>query len=133
MGKRIKKVKVHLRENKAVYISAGITIVTIAGITWTIMRGANAQSISRDVIVTAGRDAIVTRKKIVLHGVSFISSDRQGPPSWVVRCKETGAIFTSQRAAALAMGITESNLSRYLNGLQDSAQGYTFERVCLAA
>lgn len=42
-------------------------------------------------------------------------------------------VFTSQNAAAEAMDITKSNISRHLNGLQEDAQGFHFERICLAA
>lgn len=129
MTERIKKIKEHIKENRKVYICSAFS----AGITMLIMRGVASQSISRDVIVTAGRDAIVARKKIAMRNVSFISSNRQGAPSWVVRCKETGAIFTSQRSAALEMGISTTNISRQLNGLQENAQGYHFERICMAA
>lgn len=128
----VKKAKEHFRKNKKFYIRAACGI-GVAGITWAITRGVASQPISRDVIVTAGRDAIVSRKKIVMDNVSFISADRQGPPSWVVRCKETGDIFTSQNAAAADLGITKSNISRHLNGLQENAQGFHLERICLAA
>lgn len=50
---------------------------------------------------------IVTGKNNVLNNVSYISADRKGPPSWVVRCKETDQIFT--------------------------VRDFTFERICMAA
>lgn len=117
----------HVKKYQLVYVSIGV-----ATITCLIMRGVASQSASRDVIVTAGRDAIVARKGIAMDNVSFISSNRQGPPSWVVRCLETGDVFTSQNSAAAELGITATNISRQINGLQENAQGFHFERLCIA-
>jgi len=122
----------HIKRNKEVYICIGVGL-TSAGITYLIMRSAATQHISSSVTGTAGSSVTGTGKNVVISNVSFISSDRKGPPSWVVRCKETGNIFTSQRTAALAMGIDESNLSKHLNGLQPTAENYHFERICMAA
>ena len=97
------------------------------------MRSNVSQSISSSVTGTAGSNVIGTGKKVVMYNVSYISADRQGPPSWVIRCKETGTLFTSQRMATLEMSITETNISKQLNGLQENAQGYHFERICMAA
>ena len=72
-------------------------------------------------------------KDTTLNMVSYISADRQGPPSWVVRCLETGDVFTSQRAAALAMNLAQDHLSNHLNGTRDNVNGYHFERICMAA
>lgn len=124
--------KEHIKRHKAVYICVAVG-VTSAGITYLIMRSVATQPISSSVTGTAGSSVTGTGKKVVISNVSFISADRKGPPSWVVRCKETGIIFTSQRAAALAMNIEESNLSKHLNGLQASAENYHFERICMAA
>jgi hypothetical protein len=130
---KLSKVKTHFRENKKVYL-AGAGGAAFAGITCLIMRRVPLQSINRDTVVIAGRDAVVARKKIVMKNVSYISSDRQGPPSWVVRCKETNDIFSSQRSAALEMGLSPAQLSQHLNGTRHSdVGGYTFERICMAA
>jgi hypothetical protein len=83
--------------------------------------------------VTAKRGIAVLGKKVVMNNVSYISANRQGPPSWVVRCKETGEIFSSQHAASLMMNITASKLSKHLNGELPHAHGWHFERICMAA
>jgi hypothetical protein len=105
----------------------------------------NSQHIRGDVIVPAQGDAIVLGKSVensiiflgenkgTLNNVSYISANRPGPPSWVVRCLETDMLFTSQKKAALEMDITPSNISRHLNGLQETAEGYHFERICMDA
>ena len=58
---------------------------------------------------------------------------RQGPPSWIVRCKETGVIFMSQSEAAQKMGLAANELSQHLNGIREHVEGYTFERIAMAA
>ncbi len=125
-------VKKHFKNNQKIYFGIAIG-VGIAGITWVIVRHNSMSSISHDVIVTAERDAIVQGKNSTLNTVSYFSSERQGPPSWVIRCLETNLVYTSQASAASEMGISTSNLSRHLNGLQDNAQGFTFERICMVA
>jgi hypothetical protein len=97
------------------------------------MRGVASQPVGRDIVVTARRGIAVTGRKVVMNNVSYISADRQGPPSWVVRCKETGDIFTSQNSAAVKMNIPANNLSQHLNGVRDHVNGLHFERICLAA
>jgi hypothetical protein len=129
---RYEKFKLHVKENKKVYIAFGGG-VAFAGITCLIVRGVAPRPISSSVTGAAGSNVIGAGKKVVLRNVSFFAANRQGPPSWVVRCLETGDVFTSQRAAALALGIAETNLSKHLNGLLQHAQGYHFERICLAA
>jgi len=142
-------VKKHVEDNKGFYIGLGIG-AAIAGFTFLIMRRYSNCSISPAIGVTAkrapgvpgktsinalevNRGGLVLGDSYALNNVSFISSNRQGPPSWVIRCLETGNIFTSQRAAALAMKLSESHLSEHLNGLKDHIDGYHFERICLAA
>jgi hypothetical protein len=133
MNQRIEKIKVHIRDNGKVYIAIGITFVVTAGITTIIMRNNSVLNIGRDTVVTASRDIVVTGKNSTLNHVSYISAERQGPPSWVVRCLETNKLFTSQRSAAMSMDLAENHLSQHLNGLRDHVNGYHFERICMAA
>jgi hypothetical protein len=124
-------IKEHISRHKVAY-SFGSGFI-VAGITFCIMRGVASQPISRGIAVTAERGIAVLGKKVVMNNVSYISAHRQGPPSWVVRCLETGHIFSSQNSAALEMGILKSDLSQHLNGVKDHANGFHFERICLAA
>jgi len=55
-----------------------------------------------------------------------------GPPSWMVRCVETGTVFTSQESAARIMKISKSMLSTHLSGKAESVGGYHFVRVAMA-
>lgn len=72
-------------------------------------------------------------KTTVLNDISYIPANRQGPPSWVVRCLETGGIFPSQRQTAVGMDLPENELSQHLNGTIPHVRGYHFERICMAA
>lgn len=127
------KIRQHVENHKTFYISLG-TGVAFAGITALIMRGVASQPIRvGNVADAAGAGNVaVAGKKVVMNNVSFISANRQGSPSWVTRCLETNEVFTSQRKAALAMGIPQSELSQHLNGIRDTADGRHFERICLA-
>lgn len=124
-------IKAHIERHKVAY-SFGSGVV-IAGITCVIMRDVVFQPIGRDIVVTARRGIAVTGKKVVMNNVSYISANRQGPPSWVVRCKETGDIFTSQNSAAGIMNLPANNISQHLNGVRDHVNGFHFERICLSA
>jgi hypothetical protein len=114
-------------------IITGAVCITIAGITYAIMRSQNSVlSIGRDTVVTASRDIVVTGKNSTLNQVSYFSAERQGPPSWVIRCFETGMVYTSQRSAALAMNLSEGHISQHLNGVRDHVNEFHFERLCMA-
>lgn len=125
------KVKDHVGRHKVAYLIG--SHVVIAGITYAIMRSVASEPISRGLTATADHGLTVVGKKVVMRNVSYISANRQGPPSWVVRCLETGDIFTSQRAAEMAMNIDQGNISKQLNGILDHANGFHFERICMAA
>jgi hypothetical protein len=122
------KVKQHFKDYQGVY-----AIVVTAGITYLIMRQNSKLSIRGATIAPAKGATIVLGQNNTLSNVSYISSNRQGPPSWVVRCLETDAIFASQKSAAEAMGINAGVLSSHLNGFRDHVNGYHFERICMAA
>ena len=133
MDNKLENVKNHLSERREFYIGVSCGVAAV-GITCLIMRGvASSQPIGHGISVTAERGISVLGKKVVMNDVSYIVSNRQGPPSWVVRCVETGGIFSSQNSAAREMGLSTAELSKHLNGLMDTVRGYTFERICMAA
>lgn len=129
----IEKVKTHLSKNKKTYVACGVTAVGVAGITWVIMRRCSSSPISSGISGAADHGISVIGKKVSMNNVSYVSQNRQGSPSWVVRCLDNDLVFTSQRKAALEMGIPESELSKHLNGLMDDVRGFHFERICMAA
>jgi len=130
----LEKIKEHVHKYRTVYI-AGTTGVVCAGITYFIMRSVASRPISVSIVADTaqGSNVAVLGERAVMNNVSLISANRQGSPSWVVRCLETDDIFTSQKKAALSMGIPQDELSQHLNGLRDTVRGRTFERICMAA
>lgn len=129
----VDEIKAHLQKNQGMY-GFGVG-VAVAGITCFIMKGRySAQRIDRGISVVANRGiSVIADRSVVKENVFLISSRRQGAPSWVVRCFETGGIFSSQLSAAKEMNIPASELSKHLNGMMDNVRGFHFERVCLAA
>jgi hypothetical protein len=127
-GTAYQKMRKHFTENKDRYVVG----VVVAGITVGIMRAVGSQPISVDIVDAAGGAIGVAGKRVVMNNVSFISANRQGSPSWVIRCLETDEVFTSQRKAAIAMGLSQANLSQHLNQVRDHVNDLHFERIALA-
>ena len=125
------EIKSHFEKYKAVYISGGI--LTIVGITCLVTKSASGPHVDREISQVAKNGIAVNAKNVVMRNVSVIAANRQGPPSWVIRCVETGDIFASQGAAADAMNISRTAISQQLNGLREHAQDFHFERICMAA
>jgi len=135
----LEKIKTHLRENKERYILGGV----FAGITCLMMRdaysriGSGISGAAGSGISGAGKSAniqnVVTGKNNTLNSVSYISANRQGPPSWAVRCIESNLIWPSQHQAAVGEGVNESYLSQHLNEKLESANGKHFERLFMVA
>lgn len=72
------------------------------------------------------------------NGVSYFTTyaRRQGPPSYVIRCVETGQIFTSQAEACRVLGISQREMSRHLNhhpGFETITGNKTWQRKAIAA
>ena len=149
------KTKKHIKKYKTTY-SCITTGVAVATFTCIIMRGRHAENpmgsdrldgesvrsfrdkmskhIGRGTSVTAERGiSVLADRSVVTNNVSYISSRRQGGPSWVIRCIETGKIFTSQLNAANEMNLSSSEISKHLNGIMNDVRGYHFERICIAA
>ena len=143
MNTRFERVKHHIQDNKRSYLAFGGGVIFAAG-TMLVMR---RSSISLALRETAGPALRGTGENSVFSFVSpttiagkttinvsqIVDAHRQGAPSWVVRCIETGETFVSQRQAALAKGLSESRLSTHLNGITENLDGLHFERICMAA
>jgi hypothetical protein len=130
---QLEAAKEHVKRNWKIYAGVAGGVI-FAGITCTIMRDVISQPIGVGIVADAAGagNVAVAGKKVVMDNVSFISSHRQGSPSWVVRCLETDEVFTSQRKAAQALGVSQSAVSQQLNGIRDTVAGKTFERLCMA-
>lgn len=135
MNERIEKIKEHIHRHKVAY-SCGATAVVVAGITCVVMRGryealANGGAYGPktiDTSVTVRPLSILSRQETA---VSVISRNGRGHPGYIIRCVETGEYFSSQRITALLKNISETILSKHLNGILEDAEGLHFERVAL--
>lgn len=78
--------------------------------------------------------SVIADRSVVQDNVfNVLKTSRRGSPSWVVKCIETGEIFSSQREAAALMHLPENELSKHLNGLMAHVRGYHFVRIALEA
>lgn len=129
----MERIKKHISDHKQMYIGVGAGAgLVLAGITCVKMRGCSPW-IQHSSNVLVQHSSNVLGKTEILNNVSYFSADRQGPPSWVVRCIETGEIWASQAKAATDLDIHPANLSKHLRGSQPDVNGLTFERICMAA
>lgn len=123
------RIKAHFERNKTRYLMgsyvvvAGATVLVTRGV---VLRGAGPNFEGVKIIV---RPISIFSKQIIY---TIINVDRSGPLSWVVRCVETGEVFISQHAAAVAKGLSEPRLSSHLNGVSEHVGGLHFERIGLA-
>lgn len=116
VGNLSRKVRIHYRKHKKVYLVG--SYVVVAGAVFVVTR---ATIPSRGISNTA---ILVWRNKQMIKLVI-----RRGHPGYVVRCLETGEIFASIRRAAEANGISASTLRQHLAGKQDAVSGLHFEKL----
>lgn len=135
----------HAKRHRTLYISIGCVAlgIGIAVLAGRIMKNFNSRGIP--VTTDCGIPVVGSRSsffditqggaftKNVLNLTQTINANRQGSPSWVVRCLETGEAFMSQNKAAEIMNLSPAEISRHLNGALDNVRGFHFERICMAA
>jgi hypothetical protein len=118
------RIKQHVEKHKVAYSVGGVVVIA-----------ATSFVVGRYVGMRFGPNAWLNAKKIVIKENVFLIHTYErwtGPPSWMVRCVETGRVFTSQRAAAHEMGISQGVLTSHLNGRAEHVGGYHFVRVAMA-
>lgn len=128
-----KEIKEHFAKYRNIYITAGIVVLASAVTGFTVYFGVKAQGLTTNKISIKGNknQNITLQTGGVLNYT--IKSNRKGPPSWMVRCIETGEIFSSQKKAAKAMEIDPRKISQNVRGLITDIKGLHFERVALSA
>lgn len=119
MGQKFDKVKSHFKENKKVYIAAGIGVVAGAA---TVL------------ILTPRGIQIVDALKVQVNSpttnnVVQVIMSRPGPKAFVVQCKETQTVWPSIRAAAKELNIPEGQIRANIKGLKDTVDGLHFEKI----
>jgi hypothetical protein len=122
---KLDKVKGVIKRNwKPFAIGAGITIVTII-VTKKYVSPYVTARISTKVTT------MVAKKIVLKDSVLLVQTyaRHQGPPSWMIRSGDQ--LWRSQEAAAKAVGVSSSTMSRHLNGLRPHINGRVFERVAM--
>jgi len=126
----VDRIKAHIKKHKPVYILGGV--IVIAGITYLIVRSTRLQGGLGINGLQGGPSNTASfnfGKNTKLDHVNFILSNRSGPPSWITFCEETQEKLNSQRAMALAHGISEGDLSKHLNHGKDLVNDRHYARV----
>lgn len=121
---RLDKAKEVIKKNwKPITVGVVLTVVTVVVTRRVTLRYMNT---------TAMRINKMTIKDSVFYIETY--ARKQGPPSYVIRCRETGEIFTSQAEACRILGIHPSRLSRHLNGHEgyETILGNSWKRSAVA-
>ena len=141
------EIKEHFERYKMYYVGAACFVIGV-GLAYFTLPIMKKLFISPEMLGAASPEMLGTGEKTVsifnpevkvlgsnnhINLQQVISANRSGAPSLVVRCLESGEVYPSQRSAAIANGIAESDLSRHLNGIRDLAENLHFERICMAA
>jgi hypothetical protein len=124
-----KNVKNHFERHKVAYsFGAGLVTMGVIGYVTKGRLGVTFNTpIDSDTIIV--RPIALFSKQIV----TVVKADRQGPPSWIIECIETGEKTLSQRAMSDLKGLSQSKLSQHLNGAREHVEGLHFRRLAMAA
>jgi hypothetical protein len=124
-----KNVKSHFERHKVAYsFGAGLVTMGFVGYVTKGRLGVTFNTpIDSDTIIV--RPIALFSKQIV----TVVKADRQGPPSWIIECIETGERTLSQRAMSELKGISQSELSQHLNGFRESINDLHYKRLAMAA
>lgn len=136
MSERLEKIKAHIKEHKVEYACA-VTAVVVATFTTIIVRGRYEALATGGAYGLETADTSVTMRPLAFlsrqgNSVSVTNKFGRGRPGYLIRDLDTDEYFRSQRSAASTRGISETILSKHLNGILPDAEGYTFERIRLA-
>lgn len=129
----LEKIKTHVQKHKAVYTCGAVALAT-AGITTLVMRD------RYEALVTDGAYGLKTADtSVTMRSLSFLSSQNnivsvitrngRGHPGYLVHCLDSDEYFSSQREAALACDVSETLLSKHLNGKLPNVDGRIFNRI----
>lgn len=117
MDGRIRNAVEHVKENRTAYIVGGVCFAAGAA--------GSALLLHQSVIV----DSFKFQWKTVTHNEVTTVLARRGHPGNIIKCNETGELFSSQNRAADLLGINPAILSQHLNGKLASANGHTFTKL----
>ena len=121
------EIKAHISRHKTAY-TIGV-IIGVAGITYLIMKGRTTSFLRSldgpDVVTNRPFTFFSNRTNIV----TVIAREGRGHPGYLIQCKETGDIFSSQAGAASWIGTSTANMSQHISGRFPDVYGLHFERI----
>ena len=112
------EIKQHFRDNKKLYFVGGTGAAVGAAAMFLLTRG-NVQIVDSFRILSPSKNTNVVVAQLA----------RRGHPGNVIRCLDTGEVFSSQRRAAELLGINRYELWEHLNGLKPDVSGLKFEKI----
>lgn len=121
------KLKAHVKRHREAYI---VGIVCLAGITYLVMRSRHTGLTK----VPDGHESVTVRPLSIFANqknniVTVIEREGRGHPGYLIKCLETGEIFSSQAVAADAAGTSPWFMSGHINGRFPDVNGRHFDRV----
>lgn len=123
MKQRIQKIKNHLQENKAVYITGGVCLAVGA---------VGGVLLSQQVNVKQVVDAWNFKyKSPTTNNVTqlVVAPSRRMHPGYVIQCNETGETTSSIRRMADIMGLSRVQIQKHLTGDLENVAGFTFNNL----
>jgi len=121
MNERLEKVKQHFVDHRELYIGIGVGIaVTVAGVSiFELVDGKNIIS----------QKAIAIWKSTITQIATQIYIKAPGNSGNVIQDLTTGTIYPSQNAAAKALDIGQSSISKQLAGTLSKVDGHVFKKL----
>ena len=123
MKERIAKIKQHVKDNKQIYISCGVTgVVAVVGTLIVVSQRGETNPL----IHSAGN---FNYKPTTHNKVTIKTFEALGDPGNVVHDLTSGAYYPSQGAAARVLGIPPGRVSEHLHGKSSHAGGHVLEVI----
>jgi len=108
------KIKDHFRENKNVYIAAGVGVLVGA---------AGCVFLKDSSTLVSIRETLNFKWKSPTTNVVQLIIPPLGDAGNVVQCVETGTIYASQGQAARELGVRATDVSKHMHGVQEHVAG----------
>lgn len=108
------------------------TICTLKGLPKTSQGVASAFHSITSSFSIGGDVGSIVNNNVVDNSTTFVNVVRQGAPSYIVECIETGEKFMSQNDLAKRLGVSPKIVSDYFAGKNDSIRKMTFRRIGMA-
>lgn len=125
LHEKLERIKTHVKEHRVAYIAATAGFVVGVAVTVIVLKNSNVPRVEVDKLNFKWKSP--TTNDLT---VTFEARGHLGNP---ILCRETGALFASQNHAAATMGLDKGAISKHLSGKSPHVNGFTFEKLDLAA